>query len=84
MFDLKEEQQQLAVSDNHILALQERAAALQSRVNQMLENGQSVQAQLELLCTMRDVLKSLEFVRMQIAERLSRGERRSPMRFNSE
>jgi len=84
MFDLKEEQQQLALSESHILALQERAATLKGKVDQMLENGQDAQAQLELLCTMLDVLKSLEFVRMQIAGRLSRGEQRFAMRRNSE
>lgn len=84
MFDLKEEQQQLALSENHILALQERAAALKGRIDQMLMNGQDAQAQAELLRTMLDVLKSLAFVRMQIAGRLRRGEHRSAMRFNSE
>lgn len=83
MFDWNEEQQQLSLAEQHISALQERISALKGRINQMKGTGQSTGAQAELLLTMLAILKSMQFVRLQLENRMNREDQRSRIRPDS-
>lgn len=73
---LIEEERQLALSESHRLALNERIEALEDRIDNMTKNGKDTRAQRELLCIMQGVIESINQVQSQLKQKLKRGDRR--------